>query len=93
MKKKTRKPRATTILSQAVTDLSAKNGVTPAEEQVLKELVLRGNRAPVIATTLGISSFTVNNHVKSIRRKFGAATREQVLVAIAQHAIKSAMKL
>ena len=58
--------------------------LSPREQECLSFLA-KGGRTSNIATLLGISPATVEFHLKNIKNKLGAATREEALVkAIAQ---------
>lgn len=54
--------------------------MTKREEEVLKSL-LQGNTNKQIAKSLGISDFTVRDHVSSILRKTGAGSRAKLFAA------------
>ncbi|WP_395992593.1 helix-turn-helix transcriptional regulator [Actinomadura sp. 9N215] len=56
--------------------------ITPRERQILTHL--RDARSPKqVARSLGLSVYTVNDHLKEIRRKTGAGGRDELLAAIA----------
>ncbi|WP_416350757.1 LuxR C-terminal-related transcriptional regulator [Pseudomonas sp. 10S4] len=54
--------------------------MTKREQEVLKSL-LQGHTNKQIAILLGISNFTVRDHVSSILRKKGAGSRAELFAA------------
>jgi DNA-binding NarL/FixJ family response regulator len=58
--------------------------LTPRQEEVL-HLLLDGYTNKEMGRMLGVSEETVKNHVSSILRTFGVATRTQAVVAAGRH--------
>lgn len=54
---------------------------TPRESEVVT-LMLKGAPAKQIASTLKISQYTVNDHIKAIFEKVGVGTRGQLAAAL-----------
>jgi len=52
-------------------------GITNREEDILKILV-QGHSQKVMARILGISPYTVNDHLKSIYKKLGVNSRSEL---------------
>lgn len=61
--------------------IMAAHGLTPREAQVTR-LVLQGLTTRAMANELGISEYTVQDHLKSIFGKVGVVTRGELLEAI-----------
>ena len=65
--------------------------MTPLAErqrQIL-ELTINGLSADQISKQMNLSSFTVNEHLDTIKRKLGAANRtEAVAIALRKHLLK-----
>ncbi|MCK2215740.1 helix-turn-helix transcriptional regulator [Actinomadura sp. ATCC 31491] len=55
-------------------------GLTPRERQVL-ELLCRGAAPKQVARALGLSAYTVNDHLKALFRKTGAGGRDELMAA------------
>lgn len=58
-------------------------GLTPREHEVLA-LLSKGELAKEIASSLGISIWTVHGHVKNIFEKLGVHTRTEAVVKYLQ---------
>ncbi|GAB3966473.1 hypothetical protein GCM10029978_031720 [Actinoallomurus acanthiterrae] len=56
-------------------------GITPRERQVISRL-RDASAAKHIARRLGVSVYTVNDHLKAVYRKTGAGSRDELLAAI-----------
>jgi DNA-binding CsgD family transcriptional regulator len=56
--------------------------LTPAEYPVLRELVLRGSSSEKIGETLGLSTFTISNHLRSIFDKLGRHSRTEIIALV-----------
>jgi DNA-binding CsgD family transcriptional regulator len=56
-------------------------GLTPREEEVT-QLMLRGATTAQAARRLGISSYTVTDHIKAIFEKTGACTRGELCATL-----------
>ena len=54
--------------------------LTPREVEVL-QLVALGRESPQIATELGISPYTVLNHISNLRKKLNATTKLEAVMA------------
>ncbi|MEM8541652.1 MAG: LuxR C-terminal-related transcriptional regulator [Pseudomonadota bacterium] len=79
--------RLETFLLQRENDTKPGSILSPREQECLSFLA-RGGRTSSIADLLGISPATVEFHLKNIKRKLGASTREEALVkAIAREQI------
>jgi DNA-binding NarL/FixJ family response regulator len=65
-------------LRSDVLDVSASNGLTAREFEVLRQLV-RGESIRDIAFSMGINPKTVSNHQSAIRQKLGADSAVQLL--------------
>lgn len=65
-------------LRSDVLDVSASNGLTAREFEVLRQLV-RGASIKDIAASMGINPKTVSNHQSAIRQKLGADSAVQLL--------------
>lgn len=63
--------------SQKINRVGEMTGFTEREIEVL-ELLLQGRTNKQIAASLGISDFTVRDHVSSLLRKSGASTRTEL---------------
>ncbi|MFI7115857.1 helix-turn-helix transcriptional regulator [Amycolatopsis sp. NPDC049868] len=61
--------------------VSAWYGITPRETTVI-ERVLEGLPAKHIARGLGLSPYTVNDHLKAIYRKIGVSSREELTATL-----------
>ena len=62
--------------------------LTKRQLEILTSIV-NGQASDAIAAKLGISSYTVNQHIESIRKKLGAASRaEAVAIALRKHLLK-----
>lgn len=66
------------IQKQTVTADTNNYGFTPREKQVVDEL-LKGFSYKEIANVLGISSTTVNDHLKNVYRKTGVRTKAELM--------------
>ena len=66
------------IQKQTVTLETSGYGFTPREKQVVDEL-LKGLSYKEIAHALGISSTTVNDHLKNVYRKIGVRTKAELM--------------
>lgn len=66
------------IQKQTVTLETGGYGFTPREKQVVDEL-LKGLSYKEIANVLGISSTTVNDHLKNVYRKMGVRTKSELM--------------
>ena len=66
------------IQKQTVTLETNNYGFTPREKQVVDEL-LKGLSYKEIAQVLGISSTTVNDHLKNVYRKMGIRTKAELM--------------
>ncbi len=66
------------IKKQTTTLETSGYGFTPRENQVVTEL-LKGFSYKEIANVLGISSTTVNDHLKNIYRKMGVRTKSELM--------------
>lgn len=66
------------IQKQTVTLETSGYGFTPREKQVVDEL-LKGLSYKEIAQVLGISSTTVNDHLKNVYRKMGVRTKAELM--------------
>lgn len=69
------------IQKQTVTLETGGYGFTPREKQVVDEL-LKGLSYKEIANVLGISSTTVNDHLKNVYRKMGVRTKSELMSKI-----------
>jgi len=56
--------------------------LTPAEYPVLRELLLRGSSSEQIGKTLGLSTFTISNHLRSIFEKLGRHSRTEIMALV-----------
>ncbi|MBX7249359.1 MAG: helix-turn-helix transcriptional regulator [Caulobacteraceae bacterium] len=63
-------------------DISTVFGLTRAEAQVVKRLV-EGDRADVLAESLGVTLDTVRTHIRRIYAKLGVGSREQLFSRVA----------
>ena len=80
--------------AQVVSDHAPPQAVDPADAvrlsprqlEVLR-LVALGRRSPQIAAQLGISIHTVDNHIRHLRRKLGAASKLEAVVAAVRRGI------
>ena len=62
--------------------------LTKRQLEILTSIV-NGQASDAIAAKLGISAYTVNQHIESIRKKLGAASRaEAVAIALRKHLLK-----
>lgn len=66
------------IQKQTVTLETSGYGFTPREKQVVDEL-LKGLTYKEMATVLGISATTVNDHLKNVYRKSGVRTKAELM--------------
>ncbi len=66
------------IQKQTATLNTSDYGFTPREKQVVDEL-LKGLSYKEIANVLGISSTTVNDHLKNVYRKLGVRTKAELM--------------
>ncbi|MFY7965832.1 MAG: response regulator transcription factor [Chitinophagaceae bacterium] len=66
------------IQKQTVALQTGGYGFTPREKQVVDEL-LKGLSYKEIASVLGISSTTVNDHLKNVYRKMGVRTKSELM--------------
>jgi DNA-binding NarL/FixJ family response regulator len=66
------------IQKQTVTLETSNLGLTPREKQVVDEL-LKGLAYKEIGYVLGISSTTVNDHLKNVYRKLGVRTKSELM--------------
>jgi NarL family two-component system response regulator LiaR len=69
-------PEATQVLIQAARNPAARYQITEREREVLK-LMVRGLSNNEIAAQLGVSPFTVKNHVSNILAKLGVMSRTE----------------
>ncbi|TDD98179.1 helix-turn-helix transcriptional regulator [Actinomadura rubrisoli] len=63
--------------------MAAWHGLTPREQAVV-ETALEGMSAKQIARRLGVSPYTVNDHLKAIYRKTGVSAREELIARLAR---------
>ncbi|MFI2735189.1 response regulator transcription factor [Streptomyces sp. NPDC018711] len=56
-------------------------GLTPREREIVGEL-RDGSPAKRIARRLGVSPYTVNDHLKAVFRKTGAESRDELVAAL-----------
>ena len=56
-------------------------GISPREQQVVFEIV-QGKSNKQIATTLCLSTFTIENHLRRIYQKFGVKSRTELIAAV-----------
>ncbi|MEO9330339.1 helix-turn-helix transcriptional regulator [Gordonia aurantiaca] len=61
--------------------IAVAHGISMREREVVDHLVT-GMGTSAIADSLGISSHTVRDHVKSILHKFGASTRAELMALL-----------
>ena len=71
------------------TDTAKEKGKLSKREMEVLILIKDGQRNPEIADTLGLSTKTIENHVRSILQKLGAKNRtEAVVIALKQSIIE-----
>lgn len=68
------------------TESSEKGKLSKREMEVLI-LIKDGQRNPEIASTLGLSTKTIENHVRSILQKLGAKNRTEAVVTALKQSI------
>jgi DNA-binding NarL/FixJ family response regulator len=54
----------------------------PPRQREIVRLVCKGLRTSEIAQKLGLSPFTVSNHLKAVFPKFGVHSRVELVVAV-----------
>lgn len=67
--------KTTSSPDEALTAVSVRFGLTPAESRVLRELILTDDKQNAIAINLKISVSTLRHHITSIYKKTGTQTR------------------
>ena len=83
------------VLGQLRGNLAGEHGldrVTPRETQVLRALA-SGETAAQIAASLGISTFTVHSHVKSILAKLGVHSKIEAVTLAWRHGLAPTNRL
>jgi DNA-binding CsgD family transcriptional regulator len=54
------------------------DGLTPREQEIVS-MLLQGYRVKTITRLLGIASSTVNNHLRTVRMKYGVASQAELI--------------
>jgi DNA-binding CsgD family transcriptional regulator len=63
------------------------DGLTPREREIVV-MLLQGYRVKSITRLLGIASSTVNNHLRTVRMKYGVASQAELVERLREHGPK-----